>query len=418
MDKELLSPLSGFRDLTDKNKEEVIEAIRTVFQCFGYTFLETPSLERQEILLNKFGDEAQKLLYLFEDNGRRPVGLRYDLTISLSRYVAGHFNELVLPYKRYEIGPVWRADRAQKGRLRQFTQADIDIVGSNSLGGEKELLEVIAQVQQALSPSLDELVCLVNDRRVVLAVLDKMIITDSQPALLQLLDKRDKISETVMQTELNKLGLSDVQLRQVQAIFLADESEAMDVVEEFLNDPAVTKPVTELLAYAKTLGLKAVFSPSMVRGLDYYTGSIIESKLPNYAGSLVGGGRYDSLVESLNGQKVPAVGISFGVDRLVDAGAAVKNTSKAVKAYFSALLPETEELTRAWALQVRSDGVAIELYPDSSVELGKQLKYADKRGFEAILLPFETEWSAGDIVEKNLETGVQCSLKRSELAKS
>src|SRR5579872_2819765 len=162
MDRELLNPLSGFRDYNKPNKDLVISKLRSVFVRFGYQFLETPALERQEILLGKFGEEAQKLIYLFEDNGLRKVGLRYDLTVPLSRFVAANYTTLPLPFKRFEIGVVWRAERPQKGRYRQFTQADVDIVGDEgSLSSEKELLEVISLAGKELR--LD-LTCQINDR--------------------------------------------------------------------------------------------------------------------------------------------------------------------------------------------------------------------------------------------------------------
>jgi histidyl-tRNA synthetase len=329
MNKEFLAPLSGFRDLVDPNKGRLEAALRGIFGRFGYQPLETPTLERQEILLNKFGSEAEKLLYVFEDNGGRKVGLRYDLTVPLARYVACNFNELAWPYKRFEIGTVWRADRAQKGRYRQFTQADIDIVGSDALGAEQELLEILRQVQEAAAPSLKGLVCLINDRRLVAALLEKLQLTERAADILRLLDKQDKLTEQQFGAELTKLGLSDVQLGKLRALFLTDADEALATITDLLGDTEALQSLQQLIAYGKELGLTMVFAPNMVRGLDYYTGTIIECRLPNYPSSVIGGGRYDSLVESLNGQKLPAVGISFGIDRLLDAGAVIAGQATA-----------------------------------------------------------------------------------------
>lgn len=404
MNKELLTPLSGFRDLADPNKGRLEAALRGIFGHFGYQPLETPTLERQEILLNKFGAEAEKLLYLFEDNGGRKVGLRYDLTVPLARFVAAHFNELTWPYKRFEIGTVWRADRAQKGRWRQFTQADIDIVGSGAVGAEQELLEILRQVQQAAAPSLQGLVCLINDRRLVSAMLEKLQLAERSADILRLLDKQDKLTEEQFGVELAKLGLSDVQLGKLRALFLVEADEALAAIRDLLGDTEALLSLQQLLAYGKELGLAMVFAPNMVRGLDYYTGTIIECRLPNYPSSVVGGGRYDSLVESLNGQKLPAVGISFGIDRLLDAGAIITDTAPA---QFVVALPETIDAARRWASELRMAGVVVEVYPDATIELGKQLKYADKRGFVNVLLPFEAEWKNGQIVEKNLASGEQ-----------
>lgn len=413
MNKEFLAPLSGFRDLTDPNKGRLETALRGIFERFGYQPLETPTLERQEILLNKFGAEAEKLLYLFEDNGGRKVGLRYDLTVPLARFVAGNFNELTWPYKRFEIGTVWRADRAQKGRYRQFTQADIDIVGSDAVGAEQELLEVVRQVQLAAAPSLDGLVCQVNDRRLVTAMLEKLELAERSADILRVLDKQDKLTEEQFASELNRLGLSDVQLSKLQGLFLTEPDETLAVIGEMLGENEALQSIKQLLAYGQELGLKMVFAPNMVRGLDYYTGTIFECRLPNYPASVLGGGRYDSLVESFNGQKLPAVGISFGVDRLLDADAVIAANATT---RFVVALPETIEAVWRWASELRASGVVVEVYPDASAEMGKQLKYADKRGFGSVLLPFEAEWKNGQIVEKNLASGEQRTKDRTKFS--
>jgi len=412
MDKETLAPLSGFRDLADEAKGRLEALLRRVFEQFGYQPLETPTLERQEILLNKYGADAQKLLYLFEDNGGRKVGLRYDLTVSLARFVARNFGELNWPYKRYEIGPVWRADRAQKGRWRQFTQADIDIVGTGSIGAETELLEVLSSVAEAIGPSLQRLRCLINDRRLVGELLLKLNLKDQQAALMRTLDKQDKVSDDVFSAELTKIGLSDVQLSQVRGLFLAESDEALDAITELLGQSEALESVKSLLAIGQELGLQMVFAPNMVRGLDYYTGTIFEGRLPGYPSSVLGGGRYDSLVESLIGKKVPAVGFSFGIDRLLDAGVSLPSQGST---HFLLLLPETAESARRWALSLRQQGMRIEVYPDSAVPLGGQIKYADKRGYQTIWIPMPAEWQHGQIVEKNLETGAQRNRPRSEI---
>jgi len=384
--------------------------LRSVFQSFGYQALETPSIERQEMLLGKLGDEAQKLLYLFEDNGGRKVGLRYDLTVPLARFVAGNLNELPLPYKRFEIGNSWRAERAQKGRLRQFTQADVDIIGdNNSLASEKELLSVIRAVQEKLG--IDWL-CLLNDRRVIKEILTNLKVpAENQGKLLVALDKKDKLTETELEEELKRVGLSDVQLRQISAVFLIDQGH-LDRAKAVLDDPSVLSRMEELLSYAKSIGLKADFAPFMVRGLEYYTGTIVECVTADYPSSLVGGGRYDSLIEDLTGQKVPSIGVSFGVDRLADYLADKELSSRPL---FMTNLPETTGEVALWLKELRAKGKNIEQYLDSTVELGKQIKYADKRGFASILIPTEEAWKKGEIIEKNLASGDQVSRKRSEI---
>ncbi|MBI4948152.1 ATP phosphoribosyltransferase regulatory subunit, partial [Candidatus Berkelbacteria bacterium] len=316
-------PLSGFRDNTNVTKERVATVLRETFLSYGYQYLETPALERQEILLGKMGDEAQKLLYLFEDNGERKVGLRYDLTVPLSRFVASNLGELTLPYKRYEIGSVWRAERPQKGRYRQFTQADIDVIGANGNGAEKEFLEIIGVVATKLE--LD-LTVLLNDRRIVKELLVELKIEDDQQTkLLQLLDKQDKISGEEMEKGLQDTGLSDVQRGQIKDLFLTEPE--LKNIEEIVGTE-VTANLKELIAFAKSIKLNVKFAPNMVRGLDYYTGTIIEAVVPDGAGSVIGGGAYDSLIENLTGKKVNGIGISFGVDRIADYIIEIENFDK------------------------------------------------------------------------------------------
>lgn len=409
MDKEKLAPLSGFRDLSSPTKDWVMSQLRQIFQRFGYQMLETPALERQELLLGKIGTEAQKQLYLFEDNGKRPVGLRYDLTVSLARYVAGNFGQFNWPYKRYEIGPVWRAEKAQKGRYRQFTQADVDIIGLETTAAEKELLEILAAAEKALSLKWK---VLLNDRQLVKAVLDNLKIAEpKQTGLLQTIDKKDKLTAADLQQELSKVGLSDIQLRQIDELFLGQPS--LEEFAKLAGDAPAAKQIKQLIAAAKDLGLDAEFAPAMVRGLDYYTGTIIEVGVVDYLTSLAGGGRYDSLVEDLIGKKVPAVGLSFGVDRLVDL--LEQKVPAENDGLFIINLPETETELKRWASELRSNNRTVEVYLDSATELGAQIKYADKRGYQKVLIPFADEWKAGLIVEKDLKTGQQQKIKRDEI---
>ncbi len=410
MDKTTLQPLSGFRDYNSPVKDRVAASLRQIFQSFGYQTLETPSLEKREVLLGKLGGAAEKLLYLFEDNGARQVGLRYDLTVPLARFVAANYNELPLPFKRYEIGNVWRAERAQKGRYRQFTQADIDIVGDNgALGSEKELLAVIAEAQKALK--IDWLV-LMNDRQIVRQVFESLKVpVEQQKSLLMTLDKKDKLTEAELDSELKKVGLSDVQLRQVNSIFLLND-DSLGRLKTVIDDQSLLEPIDQLLRYGESLGLKISFAPFMVRGLDYYTGTIIECVTPDFPSSLVGGGRYDNLIESFGGGKLPGVGVSFGVDRIADY---LSSRNEPSQTLFLANLPETETETSHWLEDLRRAGRQVERYVDATTELGKQIKYASKRGFASILIPLEADWKDGNIIEKNLETGEQQAVKRTKI---
>lgn len=410
MDKQLLEPLSGFRDYNSPVKSWVAATLRSVFVSYGYDYLETPALERQEVLLGKFGEEAQKLLYLFEDNGGRKVGLRYDLTVPFSRFVANNYGSLTLPFKRYEIGPVWRAERPQKGRYRQFTQADIDIIGAPEPASELELLSVVAAAAEKLGIELE---FQLNDRRIISALFDHFAIpAEQRRQLLILLDKIEKISPEEFREEFKKLSISDVQQRQLLSLFVHSAGEELEHLQTLLGDQAPTATLQAMLEWAKKRGVTARFVPTMVRGLDYYTGSIFEVKAANYdGGTVVAGGRYDGLIEQLTGQTVPAVGISFGVDRIAD----LLETKKIADTMFVVHLSETSQELDLWVEKLRQAGKNVEVYLDASAELGKQIKYASKRGYQAIYIPFENEWQKGEIVVKDLETGQQKTLKRSQI---
>ena len=409
MQKDLLQPLSGFRDYDKPTKNRVIGVVSKILKQFGYLPLETPALERQEILLNKLGDDSQRLLYLFEDNGKRKVGLRYDLTVSLARYVAANLNTLVFPFKRFEVGLVWRAVRAQRGRLRQFTQIDADIFGVDSDKAEEELLEIIAAVDQELK--LD-LTYQFNDRRAVQILLDDIKIPkETQAKVLKVLDKRDKMSPDNINDDLLALGLSDNQLKDIRVIFLSDK-DSLSILEKRV-DKKISQPLKDLLKKARKLGIKAQVNLGMVRGLDYYTSTIIEGVTDDYPSSLLGGGRYDSLVEKFIGKKVPAVGISFGVDRIVDL---LENRETEIEeVLFLACLPETEIELRHWASDLRKAGKNVDVYLDSSVELAKQLKYAARKGYKNIYLPFENDWKIGTVIKRNLDSGEQSLIERKDV---
>ena len=230
-------------------------------------------------------------------------------------------------------------------------------------------------------------------------------------SLLRLLDKKDKMTAERLGRELDDLGLTAVQKKAVSGLFLSSD-EPLEELESLLGPINALDELRGIVKYGKSIGLKMKFDPSMVRGLDYYTGTIFECVEESYGGgTLIGGGRYDGLVESLIGQKLPAVGISFGVDRI---GEVTK--LKSPDTTFIVCLPETEVETRRFATELREAGKKVEVYLDSSVELGKQIKYADKRGYKTIIIPLEEAWKKGQVEVKNLETGRQETVKREEIA--
>lgn len=398
----MLQPLSGFRDYSKPTKNWLIRKLSQEFEAFGFAALETPILEKAELLSSEYGEEAQKLLYLFEDNGGRAVGLRYDLTLPLARYAALNWAELPKPFKRYEIGPVFRGERAQRGRLRQFYQADADIIGANSEAAIRELFLLLASAQSKIGLNLSYAV---NDRRIITAALEKLEITNTAE-LLRLLDKKEKLSEEQFSSELRSLGYSEAVLGQISQLFLGE-----DTLEEFrllLNNSDQIKNIEELLKFASQNGIKAAFDPSMVRGLDYYTGFIVEGFIESDRSlSLVGGGQYDSLIGKFNPQAADAtaVGFSFGVDRIVDY--IDSQNSLVDPTVFLINYPDIEgELTKL-ATKLRSDGKKVELYLDATVEAGKQLKYASRRGYKTALIATPEAWKERQVVVKDMDTGAE-----------
>jgi len=307
MAKTKLSTPKGFRDFLPKEmavRNEVVRRLRQVFEKYGFSQLQTTSLEHQEVLLGKYGEEAEKLMYLFKDPGGRDVGLIYDLTVPLARVVAS-YQDLPKPFKRYQIQPVFRAESPQRGRYREFYQCDVDIVGSDSPLADGEILALVNDCLKALDFS--SFTIRVNSRAVLLSSMEKAgIVKNKVVSVIRSIDKLDKKPQGEVEKELSDKGLSS---QQIKDVFRALEKAEPD---EFL---------LETISSAKKLGAKnnLLFDPTLARGLDYYTGPIFESVVekPNI-GSVTGGGRYDNLLKDLGGIDLPATGTSVGLDRVAD----------------------------------------------------------------------------------------------------
>ena len=397
-----LRPLSGFNDRLDATRPWIINQLAAVFRSFGYQALDSPIIERQEILLNKLGSEGQKQLYLFEDNGGRLVGLRYDLTVPLARYVAGNLGKLTLPFKRYEIAPAFRAEKPQRGRGRQFTQADIDIVGEATLGAEKEILEVIRAVEQRLG---QDWTVLINDRRLIGQFLIGCgVPKDKLTPSVMILDKKGKMSNEKLLTELEAI-VGSVAIPKL-SLLMKDDLTLQDLAVE----SSLKEPVAELVSFGRSINLTVKFSPSMVRGLEYYTGVIMELSGSGEMGSLGGGGRYDNLIATFGVASTPAVGFSFGVDRLSEIVPA-PNPPK----LFIANLPSTENESREWAKKLRGLGWQVTFFLESKGDLGRQIKYAASCDFTHVILPLEGHWERGAVKKRDLTTGDEEIVLRTEL---
>lgn len=396
--------LKGFRDFIGreaKKRQWLIEKIKAVFERFGFEPLETPVLEYESLLLGKYGAEADKLIYGFEDRGGRRVALRYDQTVPTARVLAQYQNQLGLPFKRYQIQPVWRAEKPQKGRYREFLQCDSDIFGSTSPLADAEIIAVSTQILQNLGFNTFQI--FINDRAILFEIMNQAKIPQSnQLSIIQTLDKLDKKSKDEIITELKKKGLDD---KQVKTIFSA------------IDNAAPTDNLQKIIQYAISLGDskdKIVFKPYLARGLDYYTGSIFELSIDGYAaGSVAGGGRYDKLVGQISGIFVPAVGIAFGFDRIVEAidqfslwPGKIKHTLVLVTIFNQELVDQSIFAVKT----LREKGIDAELYPDTSAKLDKQLKYADRKGFQYTIIIGAEEAKQNLVNLKNMKTGEQETL--------
>ncbi len=385
--------LKGFRDFLPAEaikRQFVIGKIKEVFERFGFDPLETPALEYAETLLGKYGDEADKLLYLFEDNGGRKVGLRYDQTVPLSRVIA-QYPDLPKPFKRYQIQPVWRAENTQKGRYREFLQCDIDIVGTKAPLADAEILALVYDVYKNLG--LD-IIIKINDRALLAQISSKA---------LTILDKLDKIGEEGVIKELQQKGLPKDLLQQAKAFKTSIElSKIRDTYFE--------------MGYPEN---SIEFEPTLVRGLDYYTGMIMEVVLKSNTrtSSLGGGGRYDGLINQFIGKDVPAVGFAFGFDRLIEAmeqfsllPAAPTTTQILVTVFSNEVLRDALTITST----LRNNGINAEVFLGET-KLDKQLKYADRKGIPYVIIQGPDEAKRNIVKLKTMQTKEQEELTVDQL---
>lgn len=381
--------------MTIRNK--VIGKLRGVFEKYGFDELQTPALEYQEILLGKYGKEAERLMYLFKDQGKRDIGLRYDLTVPLARLMTTN-QDLPLPFKRYQIEPVWRAEKPQKGRYREIYQCDVDIVGSPSPLADAEILAITRDSLAELG--FTSFTIKVNSRKVLFEIMkEARIPKQNWPTTIASVDKLDKKGKSEVKKELVQKGLSK---KQIEDVFTA------------LNSAKPDKFLKEVITYAEKFGVgkNLVFDSTLARGLDYYTGPIFESVVDKpKIGSITGGGRYDGLLKDLGGPDLPATGTSIGLDRVVDVIEELniwkevpKTTTQALVTIFSNdLLDRSIETVGL----LRRSGINTELYPDVDANLNKQLKYTDKKGIPWAVIIGPNEVLKDKVVLKNLKTKTQ-----------
>ena len=422
--------LKGFRDYLPQDmipRRSMLRAIETVFHTHGFAPLDTPALEYAEILTGKYGDEGDKLLYRFADHGERQVALRYDLTVPLARVFAQHRGALPLPFRRYHIAPVWRADKPQRGRFREFMQCDVDIVGAPGPVADAEVLNTGLSVLAGLG--VTGAVIHLNHRGLLAALLAHAGVEEGRGQLLALraIDKWDKIGEAGVRGDLaNNVGLSEDVIERLMVAFSttgATGTDTLDALTALLGENEAITRLREVLALLEAAGHTDTIriDPTIARGLDYYTGVIYETRLtdPRVAsmGAVMSGGRYDVLIGMFCKQDVPAVGISLGLDHLL---AALRELGLVNEANHGADVFVTVFNTAGRldavrvATELRAVGLGVEI---STIEgkLSKQFKRADRRGCKIALVVGPDDVAAGTVVVKNLAKGEQAKVERGAL---
>ena len=432
----------GTRDFTAReviNRRAIINTLQKNFELFGFQPLETPSFENLSTLTGKYGEEGDRLIFKILNSGDYAAktndedwnaknsqklisqisekALRYDLTVPFARFVAMNHGQLVFPFKRYQIQPVWRADRPQKGRFREFYQCDADVVGSESLWQEVELVQLYLKSFSELQipVTLD-----INNRKILSGLAEFAGISEQLIDFTVALDKLDKIGKEGVIKELLEKNISQESIDQLDFLFSQSDDALENVLqlkEKFAENEIGLQGVEELefvLTKCMDLGISAEnlkFDITLARGLDYYTGAIFEVKANDVAmGSIGGGGRYNNLTEVFGVKNIPGIGISFGLDRIYlvmeELGLFPENSESTVK-YLFANYGETEAVEALKIIQkIRERGVSAELYPESA-KLKKQFTYAEKKGIPNLVFFGEQEISEGNITAKNLESGEQ-----------
>lgn len=434
-----------------RKRTYILSTIKNVFELYGFQPLETPAMENVETLMGKYGEEGDKLIFKILNNGLSDPkntdkakaafenviqgkndknlterALRYDLTIPFARYVAMNHGQLHFPFKRYQVQPVWRADRPQKGRYREFYQCDADVVGSNSLLNEIELTAMYAEVFSKLGIAVD---IKINNRKILSALAELCGGTDQLTAITIAIDKLDKIGIEKVKEELIARGLNNEQISIIEKYLSIDgnNTEKLVAIKELLgNEPSGKKGIEEiefiLTAHKHTTGnQQVVVDFTLARGLNYYTGTIFEVKANNVAiGSIGGGGRYDDLTGLFGVPNIPGVGISFGVDRIYDVMEELNLFPAEVHTGTQVLffnLGEAESNTAFTLMQqLRSNNVRSELYHENS-KFDKQFKYAEKKNIPYIVIIGAKELEEKNCTVKDLRKGEQQTISFNNLQK-
>ena len=410
----------------------IFETIKSVFRTYGFAPLETPAMENLSTLLGKYGDEGDKLLFKILNSGDYAAGLdeeqvrtaskicekglRYDLTVPFARYIVQHQGEIVLPFKRYQIQPVWRADRPQKGRYREFYQCDVDVIGSRSLLNEVELVEIVERVFRKLGINVT---LKMNNRKILYGIAEAIGHADKMMDITVAIDKLEKIGIDNVRAELSERGLEQEAIDRLQPILELSGSNAeklnklRDVISCSETGLRGIAEMEEIFGYVDALGidLPIELDLSLARGLNYYTGAIFEVKAMDYAiGSICGGGRYDDLTGIFGMPDTSGVGISFGADRIYDVMTGLNLFPEEVDFSTKVLFVNLGDNERMAALRImrslRDNGVATEIYPEAA-KMKKQMEYANRRSIPYVVIIGSNELENGQATVKNMRTGEQ-----------
>jgi len=421
-----------FGQLEMARRNYIFDTIKSVFALYGFQQIETPAMENLSTLMGKYGEEGDKLLFRIQNSGEKAAlapekGLRYDLTVPFARYVVQHREEISFPFKRFQIQPVWRADRPQKGRYREFYQCDVDVIGSNSLVGELELIQIVEEVYRRLGIR----VCLhINNRKILAGIAEVIGAPDKMIDITVAIDKLDKIGVEAVNAELRERGLTEEQVKALQPILnlsgsTADKLTSLNTI--LASSETGLKGVKEMeeifdMVEATGVQLNIELDLCLARGLNYYTGAIFEVKaIDAQIGSITGGGRYDNLTGIFGLPDVSGVGISFGADRIYDVLTELELFPKTLQSSTQILFATfgAEELTYAlrWAKALRAEGVTVEVYPEPA-KMKKQMSYADAKQIPFVAIVGGDEMAQNKVMLKNMSTGAQQLVELPELVKS
>ncbi len=434
----------GTRDFLPEEmvkRNYIFDTIKGVFQKYGYMPIETPAMENLSTLMGKYGEEGDKLLYKILNSGDYLAkadselleqkdslklmsqisdrGLRYDLTVPFARFVVQHQNEITFPFKRYQIQPVWRADRPQKGRYREFFQCDVDVVGSDSLLNEVELIQIVDEVYQKLDVNV---VIKLNNRKILAGIAEIIGYPEKMIDITIAIDKLDKIGVEKVNEELLERGLNKEAIDKLQPILnlSGSNSEKLTQIKNVLQGSEIgvsgVDEVEYVLGVVDSLGVKTEveLDLTLARGLNYYTGAIFEVKaLDVKIGSITGGGRYDDLTGVFGMKGVSGVGISFGADRIFDVlnqlNLYPESVSEATEVMFVNFGEKEAQQAFKVASKLRVVGIKVEVYPDSA-KMKRQMTYADRKGVKFVALIGESELKNNTVTLRNMQDGSQNEL--------